>query len=139
MGAPPPATTPAGRTARLTATVAAIGVLLALRVPLCPVAAITRHPCPGCGLTRAGMALLRGDLAESARIHPLAPLIVPLMAGILLYGGARYVREGRWPFTEGKAAGRMAVAGIVLWALLMVVWLARFHGAFGGPVPVSLG
>jgi hypothetical protein len=82
------------------------------------------------------MALLHGDVGEAVRIHPLAPLIVPLMAGVLLYGGVRYVREGRWPFTEGKAAGRMAAAGIFLWALLMVVWLARFHGAFGGPVPV---
>jgi hypothetical protein len=44
-----------------------------------------------------------------------------------------YVREGRWP----ALGGRMAAAGTALWALLVGVWIARFFGAFGGPVPVG--
>jgi hypothetical protein len=99
-------------------------------------AALTHHPCPGCGLTRATVALLGGHLGEAVRLHPLAPLISPVLGGFLAYGVVCYVREGRWPATEGKAAGRMAAAGLVLWVLLMVVWLVRFHGAFGGPVAV---
>jgi hypothetical protein len=99
-------------------------------------AALTGHPCPGCGLTRATVALLRGHWAEAVHLHPLAPLVSPLLGGFLVYATVRYVREGRWPATGGKAAGRMAAAGIALWVLLTVVWLARFLGAFGGPVAV---
>ncbi len=99
-------------------------------------AAITRRPCPGCGLTRATLALLHGHLDEAMRFHPLAPVLVPLVAGFFAYGAIAYVRLGRWPATSGKAAGRMAGAVIVLWVLLLGVWIARFFGAFGGPVGV---
>jgi hypothetical protein len=84
-------------------------------------------------MTRATLALLHGHLAESVGYHPLAPLVVPVMAGFLLLGAVRYVRDGRWPVAHGKAA---AAAGLVLWVLLMAVWIARFYGAFGGPVAV---
>jgi hypothetical protein len=131
-----PATTAAGRALRVLGALAVLALLLLLRAPVCPMAAITHHPCPGCGLTRATVALLRGHLGEAVRLHPLAPLVSPLIGGFLAYAAARYVREGRWPATEGKAAGRMAAAGLLLWVMLMVVWLARFQGAFGGPVAV---
>jgi hypothetical protein len=102
----------------------------------CPVAAITRHPCPGCGLTRATLLLLRGDVAGALHMHPLSPLVVPLFGGFFAYGVATYLRSGRWPATQGPAAGRVAVVGLVVWTALVAVWIARFWGAFGGPVPV---
>jgi hypothetical protein len=97
---------------------------------------MTRHPCPGCGLTRATLALLGGDLHEALHFHPLSPLIVPLVAAAFAYNAVSYVREGRWSATEG-ARGRWITAGsLVLGALLLGVWIARFLGAFGGPVAV---
>jgi hypothetical protein len=104
--------------------------------PLCPFAAVTHHPCPGCGLSRATLALLSGHVREALRFHPLAPLISPLAVGLAGYAAFVYVRDGRWPAMGGKSAGRMAAAGIALWVLLLGVWIARFLGAFGGPVPV---
>jgi hypothetical protein len=46
-----------------------------------------------------------------------------------------FVRTGRWPSLGGKDRVVMAAA-LALWILVVVVWVARFFGAFGGPVPV---
>jgi len=42
----------------------------------CPILAATGIPCPGCGLTRASMALIRGDFASSFQIHAFAPIFL---------------------------------------------------------------
>jgi hypothetical protein len=127
---------PVGRAARLAALGAALVSLAALGAPLCPFAAVTGRPCPGCGLTRATLALVHGHVREALGYHPLAPLVSPLVVGFLAYGAAAYVRKGRWPATQGVAAGRLVAVGLALWALLLGVWIARFLGAFGGPVAV---
>lgn len=56
------------------------------RLPsLCPVHALTGHDCPGCGMTRALMALARGDVAASVRQHPFgAPVLLWAVAAALL-------------------------------------------------------
>lgn len=38
---------------------------------LCPFAILTGFPCPGCGLTRAGFCLLRGQFSAAWELHPL--------------------------------------------------------------------
>lgn len=50
----------------------------------CPILAATGVPCPGCGLTHACVALLRGDW-RAALLHPVAPLV---LIGVLLLAGA---------------------------------------------------
>jgi hypothetical protein len=130
------ATTRCGRALRVGAAFGVLLLLVTMRVPMCPIAIVTGHPCPGCGLTRATMALLDGDLQEAMRLHPLAPLVSPLVAGVVAWGAIAYVVVGRWPAMRGRAAARMAAAGIALWVVLFAVWIARFLGAFGGPVAV---
>ncbi len=49
------------------------GVLFALGVT-CPIKALTGVSCPGCGMTRAWLSLLRGDLAAAWDYHPLFAL-----------------------------------------------------------------
>ncbi|MBO5307497.1 MAG: DUF2752 domain-containing protein [Lentisphaeria bacterium] len=61
---------------------AALGVywLLIGRVQICLVRLFSGLPCPGCGLTRAGLALLRGDWRSSFYYHPLLlPIIFTLV------------------------------------------------------------
>jgi Protein of unknown function (DUF2752) len=87
-------------------------------------------------MTRATIALLHGHLAEAVHFHPLAPVVVPLLGAFALHGAWRYVRDGAWPMTSGKGLVRLAAAGVALWVLLVAVWIARFFGAFGGPVAV---
>ena len=49
---------------------------------LCPFRRLTGHECPTCGMTRACVAALRGDVATSFAAHPLG---LPLLAAVLVY------------------------------------------------------
>lgn len=105
-------------------------------VPLCPFAAITHHPCPGCGMTRATLALLGGHFGDAVRLHPLAPLLAPLVIAAFGYGAVEYVVRGRAFTLEAVRGPWVTVGALALTVLLLGVWIARFFGALGGPVPV---
>lgn len=42
----------------------------------CPFLLIFRFPCPGCGLSRAMLSFIYGDISEAIRYHPLFPLVI---------------------------------------------------------------
>ena len=138
-GRPPPGRgiVPAlGRALRVVLVAGPIAAVLLSRVPLCMFARVTHVPCPGCGLTRATFALLHGDLWGSLHLHPLAILVSPLVVGYVGFKSVLYVVTGRWWSTErgiDRGSTRVTTALVVL---MMVVWAARFLGAFGGPAPV---
>jgi hypothetical protein len=87
-------------------------------------------------MTRAAIALLHGNVAEAVHLHPLAPIVVPLVGAFVLYASARYLRDGTGPAPQGKGRVALVAASVALWALLLAVWIGRFFGAFGGPVAV---
>src|SRR5690606_37698306 len=61
-------------------------MLLAIAVidfPICPTRLFFGLPCPGCGLTRATLAMLSLDLPEMLRLHPLAPIMAPVVGWVL--------------------------------------------------------
>lgn len=105
-------------------------------VPTCPLARIAHVPCPGCGLTRATLALLRGDISTALSLHPLAPLVAPLVAVALTANLVSYVRTGTLFSLQGKPARFANVLLVGTAAAMFVLWVARFFGAFGGPVPI---
>jgi uncharacterized protein DUF2752 len=97
----------------MVAIVALAGVL---RLPLC-LAASLGLSCPGCGLSRAALALARGDVAAAMHHHPLSPIAVPLLALAVGWLAATYVVTGRARHT------RLCVRVILVAALaLVVVW-----------------
>jgi hypothetical protein len=107
-------------------------------VPLCPTALLFGIPCPGCGLTRATLALMSGSVGRAVDFHPLVFVLAPLFSGALAAAAVSFVR-GQAP-RSGRAwlAGRaVTAAGWSLLVLVLGVWIARFFGAFGGPVPVT--
>ena len=117
-------------------------VALAVHVdfPLCPLASAFGIPCPGCGLTRATLALLHGDVRAALHFHPLVWLLSPLFIGFVGSAVFELVRGPR-P-TRARARVRWnnrALSLVALWVLVLSlgVWLARFAGYFGGPVPVT--
>ncbi len=125
------AETSPGRALRLALLVAPFVLAAICGVSLCPVALVVRAPCPGCGLTRSAWALAQGDFANALAYNPLAPVICPLFVAGLAYLVGRYVLTGR------TQVGRWIIGVAILLNLaLVVVWVARFCGAFGGPVAV---
>ena len=122
--------------------------------PLCPMASLLGTPCPGCGLTRATLAALGGDFSLAFHIHPLVYLMVPIYAlavisllisylfGVRTLTGGPALAPNRSGDVTALSGSRRVdravtwIAGVCLVALLGV-WLARFAGYFGGPVPVE--
>jgi hypothetical protein len=119
--------------------VVALGIAaVRFEVPVCPAALLFGIPCPGCGLTRATLALMSGDVRRAVDFHPLVFVLAPLFFGALGAAAVSFVR-GPAPHS-GRAwlTGRaVTAAGWSLLALVLGVWIARFFGAFGGPVPVT--
>lgn len=108
--------------------------------PLCPTAFFFGIPCPGCGLTRATLSLLHGDLAGAMRLHPLVFVLTPLFGLALGAALVDYVRgpRARVPSPPAWWTGRTGLAlASALLALVVGVWALRFAGYFGGPVPVE--
>lgn len=67
--------------------------LLARLAPGCPFHAWTGLPCPGCGSTRAALALLRGDFTGALALNPLATLAI-----VLGFAAAALA----WPWVEAR-------------------------------------
>lgn len=92
-----------------------LGTLLLSQVYHCPFLWFTGIPCPGCGMTRAFLALVQGDFLAAFGYHPLF-LLVLVYAGILLISWAarsyRIVRS-RW-FTGIFITAMLLHWGVVL-------------------------
>lgn len=130
--------------------VAALSALLMFDEPLCPTAGLFGIPCPGCGLTRASLALLQGHFVQAYAIHPLVFLLLPFVGIYSALSAVGYVAGwSRAPGVPGLPRGhlperRMAIGycriwtpvAAVLFVLMLALWVARFFGAFGGPAVV---
>ena len=55
----------------------------------CPIKALFGLPCPGCGMTRAVLSLLRGDVAGAFWMHPLVFLLPVALLLLLLWRRGR--------------------------------------------------
>jgi hypothetical protein len=122
----------------VTLAVSPLAAALALRLPVCPTASLMNVPCPGCGLTRATVAALTGDLAQAFALHPLVFFLTPLYVVFMLTAVYTYVRgpePGRRQHPHlGKLIGVVMSVALVL---MIGVWAARFFGYLGGPVPLE--
>src|ERR1019366_6648378 len=117
------------RRLRRAGAVGGVWVLSALPVAFgwqrCPIATLLHRPCPGCGMTRAIRLLASGELGASLRMHPLAGSTV-----WTTYAAGSPVRVFRTRF------GRLALGlAAVVYGALVVLWILRAVGYFGGPVP----
>jgi hypothetical protein len=100
----------------------------------CPVRALFHVPCPTCGMTGALRAMMHFDFAGALHISPLSFVVIPFVAVLAAVELGGYVVTARFGTWTNKSAVR--IAGITMCAALFLVWIARFFGAFGGPVQV---
>jgi hypothetical protein len=112
-------------------------VPVALGVKQCTIAKVFHHPCPGCGLTRAANLMLDGHIGASLHMHPLvAPIIAGHIVVALATIHATWTTGTPFYFYQSKL-GRAALWFIgIVYAAAILLWIARFFGALGGPVPV---
>ncbi|MCL2699370.1 MAG: DUF2752 domain-containing protein [Defluviitaleaceae bacterium] len=100
---------------------AAVGVLaLAAErlffINICPVYSLIGIPCPSCGMTRAWISALRGDLRMALGYHPLF-WIIPLLPFLAV---------------DNKRFNKFAkTAAVVILVLFIVVWMVRMAAFFG--------
>jgi hypothetical protein len=91
----------------------------------CPFLDLFGIPCPGCGLSRAITALIRGDWQTSFTFHLFAPfflLALVLMAWVTFLPGA----QRQWLTSHVEVIERRSGIVAILLIGLVVYWLARF-------------
>lgn len=90
----------------------------------CAFRAATGRPCPGCGLSRALAALVRGDWSAAVHFHVFAPLFA---AGGLLLAAAALLSAERRTRLAGLVSDVERATGAGLWlaGAFMVYWLVR--------------
>lgn len=81
----------------------------------CPFRFLFGVSCPGCGMTRACLALVRtGSLSAAMRLHPLVVLLPP---------GTLYLLLAKRPYGGSARRERLLLRGGC--ALLLAVWCIR--------------
>jgi hypothetical protein len=119
----------------LLAAAALVGAVVVAKVPLCPVAIALGQPCPACGMTRATLAILGGDFGGAFDLQPFAFAISPIFGVWIALAARSYVAAGRASLPP-RVALVVTTSLIALHVGLIVFWIARFYGFWGGPVPV---
>lgn len=92
------------------------GSLTRLWLP-CPFHLLTGLDCPGCGVTRMCLALLRLDLSAAWSANPGMLVLAPLLLGLLSWHAVTYIRTGNRHFTRGQT--------FLCWTLVGLLFL---HG-----------
>lgn len=98
----------------------------------CPLKSALGIPCPGCGLTRASVSLLRGDFAAGFGTHAFAPVLLLVLAALAVAGLLPAARREAFAGLVSRFERRTKVTYVVLGAMLLY-WSVRLlfmPGAF---------
>ncbi|MEP6920967.1 MAG: DUF2752 domain-containing protein [bacterium] len=101
-------------------------VLVSLNFPSwqCPLFHSTGIPCPGCGLTRAVMLLMRGEFREAMHFHAFAPFVVIAIVALVF---AAVMPESliKSVIARTELWERRTGFTTIIFAALILYWLAR--------------
>ncbi len=79
----------------------------------CPIRALTGVSCPGCGMTRAVMSLVRLDFKDALYYHPMVFAVIPVAAVLALLN-----------LKQKESLRKLFIIAVCL--LLVAVYLYRF-------------
>lgn len=96
---------------------------LAAGLPACPIKATTGWPCPGCGTTRAALALGDFDPLAAFAVSPLAAAGWVLLIGGGLVAGALALAGIEPPALPGWTPRRLAAFRIAAAAAIAGNWM----------------
>ncbi len=100
-----------------------------LGLVLCPFRLATHLPCPGCGMTRAMLALCHADLRTALVAHPLSPFLAVAL-------GVWWVNNLLAASGRPRLVTLPASAGRLWWvalAIALALWVARLAGWLPAP------
>jgi hypothetical protein len=106
-----------------------------LGIDLCTLHRSSGAPCPGCGMTRSGANLVRGNALRAFQYHPFGLLFIPVLFGLaglslapmawreaVARGISRHERF--WRITNLAILWSFLIFGLVRWIAVMAKWLA---------------
>lgn len=102
-----------------------IVILSKYLMSICPVVWITGYPCPACGLTRAGICILRGEFIEAWELHPFIYVIIFFTVAVVI---CRYL-------FHRKAVKWMKIALVVGTIAMVLYYIYRFYRYFPDQQP----
>jgi hypothetical protein len=114
----------AGAMITATATVQAGLVSLGLPGWPCPFLHVVGLPCPGCGLSRAIVALLQGDWRTSLDLHVFAPIFVVALA-LVIWATILPQTQRNWLVGRLEIVERRTGITAILLISLVLYWLVR--------------
>ncbi len=85
---------------------------------------VTDVPCPGCGMTRACLALTHAHFAEAWRYHPFSFAIVGLALGTAFFSDQI---KNAWSSYSSNTHNLIVIIGIVL---CLSVWMMKVTNLF---------
>jgi hypothetical protein len=113
-----------------TGVVLCAGVAYALLVGMigrgipCVFRLVTGLQCPGCGITRMFLSLLKLDFAAAARYNLLVLCLLPLGVGLYFYKTWQYIKKGN---TDMSSAEKLIYC--ICFVLCIVFCVLRNSGA----------
>jgi hypothetical protein len=101
-------------------------VLGLLKLPgwQCPFFHALGIPCPGCGLTRASLALFHGDLKQSIALHAFAPIFLAGLAVVTCSAVVPQRQRERIAIRTESLERYTGITSLLLIGLFLY-WLAR--------------
>ena len=90
------------------------------RIP-CVIHSLTGYDCPGCGMTRAFVAVSKLDFKAAFEYNALAITLIPVLIIFLVCQEVRYVRTGS-RLSRNRGVKRFEVALVVLMVLVTVLY-----------------
>ena len=92
--------------------------LTGLGIP-CVFHLVTGLKCPGCGVTRMLISLLRLDLSAAFSYNAVLLCLLPLLLSLGLFSLIRYVRTGNRSMTRAENALIYAAAAVlIIWGVV---------------------